>query len=335
MTPFSPRRHLLAVGLCVFATTACTTISHAQSYTFTTFAVDHAKQTDPVAINASGTVIGNFEAQTKQTHGFSYTAGKITKIVPPNATATFLTGINKAGTIVGGFIDTNGVRHGFIDQAGTFTTIDGPSAIATELAGINDSGTILGTSIDANGNLTIFTYANGTFTALPVNAAYGPDAVAIDDAGDVAGFYNAAPQHEAAWRYSNGVVTQMRYPKGAFYSQAMGITRGGVVFGQLAYTNSDEAGFIYKPSGRVVVTQVPGSTDSFLIGGNKKGTFVGASWNSAHLATAFVLQNGGFSNLTIPGATESHGLGINDAGTVLGDYTDSTGTHGFVAVPSN
>jgi len=335
MTLFSPRRHVLAAGLSLAAMTACADASHATTYTLTQFSVDHSKQTNPVAINASGTVIGNFEAQTKQIHGFSYTAGKITKIVPPNATTTYLTGINATGTIVGSFVDTNGERHGFIDAAGSFTQIDVPGAIATALNGINDAGTVVGSSIDENNTITNFTYANGSFTTLPTNSAYGPIAVAIDNAGDVAGYYEQAPSHEAAWRYASGVVKQMHYPKGVFYTQAMAIGRNGVIVGQAAFTNGNQAGFIYRPSGRVILTQAPGSTDSFFIGINKTGSIVGASYNSAEQATAFLDQNGTFTDFTVNGATETHGLAINDAGTVLGDYVDSTGTHGFIAVPSN
>jgi probable HAF family extracellular repeat protein len=336
MTPFSPRRTLLAAGLSLFAITASATSSYATTYTVTPFSIDHAVQTNPIAINASGTVVGNWQNVTGGYHSFSMTAaGQVTHIVPPNAANTLVAGINKAGTTVGSFVDTNGARHGFIDAAGTYTQIDVSGAIATGVSGINDSGTVVGTSIDDNGIITNFTYTNGTFTTLPTNSSYGPIAIGIDNAGDVAGYYEQAPAHEAAWRCVKGVVTQMHYPKGAFYSQAMGIARNGVVIGQVAFLNGDEAGFTYLPSGRVIVSQAPGSTDSFFIGINKAGTKVGASFNTARQGTAFIDQNGSYTNLTITGATETHGLAINDAGTVLGDYVDSAGTHGFIAVPSN
>src|SRR5918997_1075088 len=41
-----------------------------------------------------------------------------------------------------------------------------------------------------------------------------------------------------------------------------------------------------------------------------------------------------FTQIDVPGADETAAHGINDAGQIVGLFSDSTGTHGFLATPT-
>jgi probable HAF family extracellular repeat protein len=41
-----------------------------------------------------------------------------------------------------------------------------------------------------------------------------------------------------------------------------------------------------------------------------------------------------FTQIDVPGATITLARGINDAGQIVGSFSDSTGTHGFLATPT-
>jgi probable HAF family extracellular repeat protein len=325
-----PRRCLLAAGACLFATAAS-----AASYTITTFTVTGAKQTNPVAINDSGTVIGWWDDSQYQQHSFTYAGGKVTPFDPPGAVSSSTYGINKAGTIVGLYEDSAGIRHGYTDTAGKFTTVDMPGAAQTALNGINDKGEILGAAIGPDGTAELFTYANGTFTVI-VPDTLSPVATAIAKTGAVAGWYPADPSYETAFRVTGGTITTIPAIKGVFYTQPFGISRQDEIVGQAALLTGEEEGFIWHKTGKVKLLQVAGSTDSLLLGINAAGVVVGSSFNSSYVSTGFVYDKGSFTMLTVPGSgvTSTDAISVNDAGTVLGDYVDTAGPHGFVAVPS-
>jgi hypothetical protein len=44
--------------------------------------------------------------------------------------------------------------------------------------------------------------------------------------------------------------------------------------------------------------------------------------------------NFNFTQIDVPGATSTFVSGINDVGQIVGDFFDSTGTHGFLATPT-
>jgi uncharacterized membrane protein len=98
--------------------------------TFTTLndplATDHF--TNATGINASGSVVGSYEASAV-VHGFLLSGGTYTTIDPLGATSTSAQGINDMGQIVGSYRDSAGPNpHGFLLSEGTYTIIDDPLA---------------------------------------------------------------------------------------------------------------------------------------------------------------------------------------------------------------
>ena len=83
--------------------------------TFTTFndplATSHF--TNATGINASGTIVGFYEA-AGVTHGFLLSGGTYTTIDPLGAMSTTAQGINDMGQIVGQYTDASNHVHGFL-----------------------------------------------------------------------------------------------------------------------------------------------------------------------------------------------------------------------------
>src|SRR5262249_56405205 len=124
-------------------------------YTFTNFddplATSHF--TNATGINASGTVVGFYEASAV-VHGFLLSGGIYTTIDPPGTTSTSVQSINDMGQIVGSYRDSAGPNpHGFLLSEGDYTIIDDPLATrGTNATGLNNKGQIVGQYLDATGN---------------------------------------------------------------------------------------------------------------------------------------------------------------------------------------
>jgi probable HAF family extracellular repeat protein len=333
MTQPPLRRCLLAAGFSLCAASASAASASAASYKITTFAVPKAKQTNPVAINNSGTVVGYWVDSQYGVHGFVYSKDKVESLDPPGATATYLTGIATDGTIVGSFQDAKG-SHGLIYAGGKFKVVDKAGSLYTAFNNINDKGVIVGTGTNAKEEVEAFTYANGKFTVI-VNNGKAPTPVAINAGGEVAGYYEPPKETEHAFRYAHGKATTLPDPGDVFYTQSFAINKAGTEVGQAAKTDKTQYGFIYSEAGKMTIAGPPGSTDSFFIGINDSGTIVGATYNSKKIASGFVLAGGKYTtlNVTGKGVEETHALKINNAGEVMGDYVEKSGTKAFVAVP--
>jgi uncharacterized membrane protein len=80
---------------------------------FTPFDVPGSVSTTAIDINASGAIVGVYEAPAGKTHGFVRDSSQYATLDVPDARNTSAWGINTAGTIVGAFVDAGGVTHGF------------------------------------------------------------------------------------------------------------------------------------------------------------------------------------------------------------------------------
>lgn len=81
---------------------------------FTPFDVPGSVSTTAIDINASGIIVGVFEAPTGKTHGFVREGSEYATLDVPGARNTSAWGINSGGTIVGAFVDAAGVTHGVV-----------------------------------------------------------------------------------------------------------------------------------------------------------------------------------------------------------------------------
>ena len=92
--------------------------------------------------NDRGAVVGFYQDDIGNPHGFLLRKGVLTTLDFPTASNTGAWGINESGTAVGSWsiVDSDGnllAAHGNIWKDGTFSQIDFPGAAATYLYGIN------------------------------------------------------------------------------------------------------------------------------------------------------------------------------------------------------
>ncbi len=166
----------------------------------------------PVAINRSGEVVGDYSA-SDGAHGFIYSGGGgYTTIDDPNALdtsghdlsslGTVVTGINAAGDVVGTYYDGSNSAHGFIYSAGGYTDINDPLAVnGTYATGINDAGEVVGYYRDSQFTAHGFVYSGGSHGVFvnfsePDAGGGGTIALAINNAGQVVGYYTDASSNQ-------------------------------------------------------------------------------------------------------------------------------------------
>jgi probable HAF family extracellular repeat protein len=111
---------------------------------YTPISVSGSYETDPISINDSGEIVGNYETGTGASVGFLYVDGVYTAIDFPGSISTQLTGINNLGQIVGFYKDADNNVNGLLYSDGTYTTIDFPGASSTVPTAINDLSNIVG-----------------------------------------------------------------------------------------------------------------------------------------------------------------------------------------------
>ena len=97
-------------------------------------------------------------------------------------------------------------------------------------------------------------------------------------------------------------------------------------------------GFL-KTTGSFITIDVPGSNYTFPFGIN--GTahivgFFGAILCEPKKPThGFLYSNGGFNTIDVPNSFQTCAYGINNSDQIVGRFSDTTGTHGFLASPDD
>jgi hypothetical protein len=145
-----------------------------------------ATETEVLAVNQAGMIIGDFFNATVYYQGF---------LRAPDG--TFITTgfpgipicINPAGTAAGNYTDANNVVHGFARAAnGTVTTFGVPGSVNIEVYAINPTGTLTGYYY-TNTFHGFLRAGDGTFTTFDVPDSSGTIGQAINLEGIVTGIY--------------------------------------------------------------------------------------------------------------------------------------------------
>ena len=283
----------------------------------------------------------------------------------PGATSTQARGINNPGEIVGTFVcaaactnpltgqvSTAGT-HGFLLQNGVYTQLDVPGASGTTPRGISSNGTVVG-QYSVAGVTHAFTYSilDGTFTyPIDVPTALFDNlgtpkhtlGVGINPQGELVGCYhedNIAMTTMHGWlRGLDGEFRELVTPHASSDTTSHdpdtmnnGISATGEIVG--IYFRS---GVSYiADQGGVVTTFTVGNHLTHAYGVNARGDVVGFYFTtfggtmpvdpSGFLRT----REGNYRGYVVQGASTTQIWGINDMGNIVGQYTDGTGTHGFV-----
>lgn len=275
----------------------------------TEFDAPRLTNTEAMAINTSGQIVGNGHYQGSiigQNQGFLRVAnGGFGGIHPPDSLYTSPTGINDSGEIAGTYYTHADVNRGFITASSngvrTYTLFDEPDASSqpgygTYVSGINTSGEVFGNYVDAT-----------------VGAYHG---FTRDGSGNFVSF--EAP----------GAGTGQGYG-----TIPLAINRSGEIVGYYSDSSAVLHGFVRDASGNITDFDPPGSTQTFAYSINDNGEVVGFWAGSQQVEYGFFRDaSGNITTFTVP--AENIGvqvLSLNNAGQMTGFYYDMNGgQHGFL-----
>jgi hypothetical protein len=294
-------------------------------FTFTPFDVPGSAATYPRVVNNNGDIAGTFTDTSGNTHGFIRSAnGIFTTFDPCNGVCSnpfSIAGINDLGQVAG--VTQNG---GFVrDQAGNFTAFIGPDGSTIYYAiGFTNAGETIGVSIvqadiplyyllTVAGGYTIFGTGLGTFIV--------PSYTGINNNGQISGNYllnggiNLDYTDTTGGLIENlatGQITDFNYSPLNTFSHgtlAVALNDSGQVLGQYADgINIDQ----------------PSST---LLGPSQ---YTSLSFQNVDFIRS---ADGSSFQSFVPPFLQPVPVGLNQSGEVVGSYTDSAGSHGFLAAP--
>ena len=315
---------LAAAMLLVCADTA----RAAATETFVPTTIHYPGSTSTAArgINNSGDVVGTFvcaaacinpqtgEISAAGTHGFLFQDGVYTRIDVPadGRTQTVARGIGVQGIIVGHYTAA-GVQHGFAYFLGSYIyPIDVPAELFdhpdsparhTLAVRISSQGDIVGCFHEDNIAMTTmhgFLLRRGTFSALSTPHHKGdttsrdPDTMnnGVAATGEMVGYYSSSGVSYIANK-TNAIATTFTF-EGGLFTLAWDVNAGGEIVGVRGDNAADTVGVPVNPRG--------------------------------FLRT----RDGVYRTLEVQGAAGTQVFGINDRHFIVGQYTDVSGTHGFV-----
>ena len=277
-------------------------------------------------INDGGDVVGTYvcaaacinpltgESSAAGTHGFLLQDGVYTRIDVPadGRTQTIARGIGVQGIVVGHYTAA-GVQHGFAYFLGRYIyPIDAPAEIFDHPAfpvrhtlpvSISPQGDIVGCIHEDNMTMTTmhgFLLRRGQWTVLSTPHFAGdttsrdPDTMnnGVAEAGNIVGFYLTSGVSYITNR-NNAIATTFTF-EGGLFTLAWGVNAKDEVVGVRGDNAAHTVGVPVNPRG--------------------------------FLRT----RDGHYRTLEVQGASNTQVFGINDRRSIVGQYTDVTGTHGFV-----
>ena len=289
-------------------------------FNFQTIDISGATSTQVRGINSSNEIVGFYRTTALSSctdydlkvpncpqHGFKIVAGVVTKLDVPNSISTAITGVNDNGDLVGFYQNSDGAYHGFLWlHTNVITTIDFPSTqFSTVPMGVNKSLTIAGGIWVISGN--------GTFA-------------------------------EGGLVWKNGSFRQVNLGTGCTNCTSInGISNNGSMAGQ-TFRNDFWNGFFKKGTDRDYWTFQ--NLDTFTTGVNNNtdvvgiGATTGGGWFAKHIELNEGTNDATevppvFLNVVDPLATNgTFPFGLNASRMVVGAYRNSTGMHGFIAMPT-
>lgn len=263
-------------------------------YAFTTIDVPGATATYANG-NSTRAVVGEFDDQDGNTHGFVLAKGDFTPFDAPDADGyTSINGINARGDLSGIYF-ADGRYYGYFWRNGEFTTLDPPGSINTVALFLNGHDQVVGYAVDGQTrSRRAFVWHKGDFTpiAAPDEGPGGTRAIGINDHGEIVGGYGDKDHHLHGLLVSRGVYTTLDVPGTEDGSTlAQGINDAGVIVG--FYDTGD-------------------------------GTSHG-----------FVLRHGEYTTVDVPDSFWTEIYSINDKGEIVGAFEDENGVHGFRGKPAH
>jgi uncharacterized membrane protein len=284
----------------------------------------------------------------------------------PGASTTAARGINNSGDIVGTYLcspvagctltgpEASAGSHGFLLQDGVYTRIDVPGGTGTVARGISDQGVIVG-HYNSSGVTHGFTYRDGEYSYpidVPASLFDNPSSTArhtlpvrISPQGDIVGCFHEGTQTMTTmhgWLLRNGTFTALATPHSAGDTTSRdpdtmnnGIAPTGEIVG---FYMSMGVSYVADSNGIVTTFTFDGNRFTLAWDVNARGDIVGVVGDNQAETLGFPSNPRGFLRsrdgeyraLEVQGAAATQVFGINARREIVGQYTDGTGTHGFV-----
>jgi uncharacterized protein (TIGR03437 family) len=250
---------------------------------------------------------------------------------PPGSTLTSVSGMNNSGQMVGTYQDSAGL-HSFLRSSDgvTYTTITVPGASQTTATGINNLGQVVGYYTNGSGGHGFLRSVDGTFTSFdaPDAAPYTVPS-AINDRGEIVGTrFSAFATVYGFVRSADGSTYTTISAPAASATFVQGIANDGEIVGWYSVGGSygPQRGFVRGVDGTYTAIEMPGTAGTTtVLAVNNRGQIAGSSAGRGFVRNA----DGTFVYL------DQAPTAINDNGQVAGNYRDTTGYHGFLAVPAS
>jgi uncharacterized membrane protein len=246
-------------------------------FDFTTLDAPESTRT-AVNGNSNSVLVGEFDDEDGNTHGFVLTKNGYTQIDVPGAWYTTANGINSEGQIIGIYRDDlkNPLhRHGFILSGGIFTKLDAPNSVRTSAFFINSEGQVVGVYRDADNVPHGYIWTKGVFTTIDVPNAFLTSILGINENGQVAGVYEDDGGLHGFIYSKKGLVTGIDVPDAEGGTISQGINDAGDVAGYSVDGAGNSHGFILS-KGTFITVDVPGAIWTQIYSISDNGEVVGA-----------------------------------------------------------
>jgi hypothetical protein len=304
-------------------------------------------ETQPAAINASGTIVGRYQeidGDGVQPGFIRDAGGNFTALYGPvpDTTQTVPVSINDAGEITGWY-SVGATVHGFsLDAEGNYTSFDPPGSIATTPFSINSAGEISGnySTSGAGGDVGFLRDTSGNFVTFGGPGSCG-DAVInafVSASGEVAGTcsFHSGRFYTFFIRAADGILTQYGNPFGGTVIYVQSINDRDVLVGYYTDTAGTVHGFWGNAAG-LHSFDYPGATSTAATAINFTGTVTGLYYDANSASHGFVRdQAGNFTSFDDPNAGIKVSQGtrpaaINLSGQTTGQFNGPNGVaHGFL-----
>lgn len=252
----------------------------------------------------------------------------------PGARVTNVAGINNSNVIVGFYYDSQDMVHGFTYKSGKYAAVNFPGATETQVLGINDGGDLVG-MYQLPGNLNFHGFLRHGNAFAPIDdpsAGFGTMAFGINNAGTIVGNYDNAH----GFVYQNGKFRTLDAPQLAGESaqtQLNGISNLGWIVGQV-FTGGIWRGFWIENS-KLHYLQPAGQTDNEATGINGRSDIVGCHDSQAGFVSFLAGDYPSAKAAYPPEQTMiSCAVAINYARAIVGNYSTSSDSNGFLAAPA-
>jgi len=232
-----------------------------------------AQSTAIYGINNGGVMVGSYVDGSGVRHGFSLSAGKVTRLDDPKGTDTYCFAINKAGAIVGYYATANRTVQAFLYAKGKFKDIGPAGSTGSQALGINDHGDVNGNFADSKGSHG-FLLKGGAYITLDVPGAQATLGGGINNAGLMTEVWLDSNFNSESSLYNGKKYTKINVPREPNSDAAAINNLGDIVYSWEGAT--DTYGGALRHGGKLYKFHVPGGDRTFGYGINDHNVIVGA-----------------------------------------------------------